>query len=83
MINNLLISKISECSAGLNNGKIIIKDLKKSRLYHDLINEVQEKEKEKAEKYEDGEHSCSSIDLDKKKKKGLCEQYELVLTNTN
>lgn len=56
-------------STGLTNGKIIIKDLKESRLYHELINEAQEKEKLKDEKLDDKEHS-SIIELDKKKKKG-------------
>lgn len=56
-------------TAGLNNVKIVIKDLKESRLYHELINEVQEKERLKAEKHEDG-LSCSSHELEKKKKKG-------------
>lgn len=54
---------------GLNNGKIIIKDLKKSRLYHELVHEVQEKERLKTEKCKNSDQSSSSHDLDKKKKK--------------
>lgn len=57
-------------TTGLNNVKIVIKDLKESRLYHELINEVQEKERLIAEKHEDGELGCSSRELEKKKKKG-------------
>ncbi|XP_050053978.1 protein Son isoform X2 [Aphis gossypii] len=52
----------------LNNGKIIIKDLKESRLYHELVNKVQEKERFKTKKYKINEHSNLSHDLDKKKK---------------
>lgn len=76
ILNNWLIVSFSSnhlesCITGLNNGKIVIKDLKDSRLYHELINEIEEKERLKADKYEDAELSCSSVDLDKKKKKGL------------
>jgi len=53
-------------TTGLNNGKIIIKDLKESRLYHELVLEVQEKERLKTEKCKNSESSS----LDKKKKKG-------------
>lgn len=62
-------------TTGLNNGKIIIKDLKESRLYHELVNEVQEKERLKTEKYKISEHSNLSHDLDKKKKKGEYLKY--------
>ncbi|XP_022182302.1 serine/threonine-protein kinase PRP4 homolog isoform X2 [Myzus persicae] len=51
------------------NGKIIIKDLKESRLYHELVNEVQEKERLKTEKCKNSDQSNSSHYLDKKKKK--------------
>jgi len=57
------------CTTGLNNVKIIIKDLKESRLYNELINEVHEKELNTA-KHENGKYSCSPHDLDKKKKIG-------------
>lgn len=50
--------------------KIIIKNLKESRVYHELINEIQEKERLKAEKHEDGELGCSLHNLEKKIKKG-------------
>lgn len=56
---------------GLHNGKIVIKDLKDSQLYQELINKIEDKESMTAEKYNDGELSCLSVDLDKKKKKGL------------
>uniref|UniRef100_A0A2S2QHV8 Protein SON n=1 Tax=Sipha flava TaxID=143950 RepID=A0A2S2QHV8_9HEMI len=66
--NNINQTKCS--TVGINNGKIIIKDLKESRLYHKLINEVQEKERLKAEKHEnDVLLNCSLHELDKKKKK--------------
>lgn len=51
--------------------KIIIKDLKKSRLYHELINEVHKKESLNIGKYKDVEHSCSLHVSDKIKKIGL------------
>uniref|UniRef100_A0A2S2N8U7 Protein SON n=1 Tax=Schizaphis graminum TaxID=13262 RepID=A0A2S2N8U7_SCHGA len=58
-------NQIKHNTTGLNNGKIIIKDLKKSRLYHELVLEVQEKERLKTEKCKNSESSS----LDKKKKK--------------
>jgi len=66
-----LFFKFSELNTttGLNNGKIIIKDLKESRLYQELVNEVQEKEQLKTEKYENSDQN-KTHDLDKKKKRG-------------
>lgn len=68
-MHNFIYVFTESSTTGLTNGKIIIKDLKESRLYHELINEAQEKEKLKDEKLDDKEHS-SIIELDKKKKKG-------------
>lgn len=56
----------------MNNGKIIIKDLRESRLYHDLINEVELKEELKNDIQEEEEeeyYSCNSHDIEEKKKK--------------
>lgn len=72
---------ISECTLGLSNGKIIIKDLKESRLYHELINEVEEKERLKTKKREEEEHGSTLQDLEKKKKKGLFYDYQLIIYN--
>lgn len=71
LIVSFFSNYLESCVTGLNNGKIVIKDLKDSRLYHDLMNEIEEKERLKVGKYDDAELSCSSVDLDKKKKKGL------------
>lgn len=85
MINLINIFKnylflISECTLGLSNGKIIIKDLKESRLYHELINEVEEKERLKTKKCEDEEEPSSTLqDLEKKKKKGSCNEDQLII----
>ncbi|XP_001952647.1 protein SON isoform X1 [Acyrthosiphon pisum] len=57
-------------TTGLNNGKIIIKDLKESRLYHELVNEVQEKERLKTEKCKNSDQSnLSQLEIKKKKEK--------------
>nr|BAH72888.1 ACYPI002967 [Acyrthosiphon pisum] len=57
-------------TTGLNNGKIIIKDLKESRLYHELVNEVQEKERLKTEKCKNSDQSnLSQLEIKKKKRK--------------
>lgn len=54
------------CAVGPNNGKIIIKDLKDSILYHELTNRIHEDDLE-TEKYEDDrEYSCSPHEIDKK-----------------
>ncbi|XP_026810315.1 protein SON isoform X1 [Rhopalosiphum maidis] len=58
-------NQLKHNTIGLNNGKIIIKDLKESRLYHELVLKVQEKERLKTEKCKNSESSS----LDKKKKK--------------
>lgn len=63
------IFKFSESySSLLNNGKIIIKDLRESRLYHELINEIEKKEEMKEERYKNEKHNCSLHDLEKNKK---------------
>ncbi|XP_025206438.1 peptidyl-prolyl cis-trans isomerase G isoform X2 [Melanaphis sacchari] len=62
-------NQIKHNSTGLNNGKIIIKDLKDSRLYHELVFEGQEKERLKTVKCKNSEHNSRSHDLEKKKKK--------------
>lgn len=54
----------------LNNSKIIIKDLRESRLYHDLINRVEIKEELKNQIQEEEYCKSNSNDVEKKNKKG-------------
>ncbi|VVC33096.1 G-patch domain,Double-stranded RNA-binding domain [Cinara cedri] len=67
--NKLLTLENDINQTRLNNGKIIIKDLKDSRFYHELINTIHDDKSPKVNKYEDREQSCSSHEIDKKKKK--------------
>ncbi|XP_050429411.1 protein Son isoform X2 [Adelges cooleyi] len=53
-----------------NNSKIVIKDLKGSRVYHDLLNKVHETEILEAEKYEEVQSSSCGMDINIKIKKG-------------
>ncbi|KAF3426897.1 hypothetical protein E2986_07602 [Frieseomelitta varia] len=57
-----LISKVLEKSKQGHQGKILIKDLKNSAVYNDTVREIENKEKEKAARMEDGELSDSSTD---------------------
>ncbi|CAK9805621.1 Protein Son [Anthophora quadrimaculata] len=57
-----LIPKILEKPKQAVQGKILIKDLKNSTVYNDTVKEIENKEKEKAARMEDGELSDSSTD---------------------
>ncbi|KOC68083.1 Protein SON [Habropoda laboriosa] len=57
-----LILKILEKPKQALQGKILIKDLKNSTVYNDTVKEIENKEKEKAARMEDGELSDSSTD---------------------
>ncbi|XP_076750858.1 uncharacterized protein LOC143423414 isoform X1 [Xylocopa sonorina] len=57
-----LISKILEKPRQSHQGKILIKDLKNSTVYNDTVKEIENKEKEKAARMEDGELSDTSTD---------------------
>ncbi|XP_068973983.1 protein Son-like isoform X2 [Bombus flavifrons] len=57
-----LISKVLEKPKQGHQGKILIKDLKNSIVYNDTVREIENKEKEKAARMEDGELSDSSTD---------------------
>ncbi|XP_076245570.1 uncharacterized protein LOC143186066 isoform X2 [Calliopsis andreniformis] len=57
-----LIPKILEKSKQAVQGKILIKDLKNSTVYNETVREIENKEKERAARMEDGELSDSSTD---------------------
>ncbi|XP_076668342.1 uncharacterized protein LOC143368960 isoform X2 [Andrena cerasifolii] len=57
-----LIPKILEKPKQTVQGKILIKDLKNSAVYNETVKEIENKEKERAARMEDGELSDSSTD---------------------
>lgn len=57
-----LISKVLEKPKQTQQGKILIKDLKNSTVYNETVKEIENKEKEKAARMEDGELTDTSTD---------------------
>lgn len=62
----VLYKYLKFCTVGPNNGKIIIKDLKDSLLYHELTNRIHGDDLEVEKSEDDGEYS-SLDEIDKKK----------------